>query len=286
MKTILILTDFTENATHAALSGVMLSENLHANILLFNANTSQPVIPQYAGGGPTVIDDLSYWEDESKERLGELSEHLMAMSNPQKRKPSIHVQCGEGSMGDIIKHILHQKDIELIVMGARAGSTIEHILTGSETISVINHSTRPVLVVPLNAGLKKLKKVIFATDFEEADVKGIHYLVKLGKLFNYRLDIVHVSLLGEKNTLDSEKEEAFLSQLAGLKYGIRYKEIEGEEVISTLNSLCDETGTDLLALGHHQRSLFTSLFRQSTTKKALLSQKTPLLVFPSKMEGD
>jgi hypothetical protein len=52
MKAILLLTGFTENAAQAVLSGVTLCQKMHTNLLLFNVNSSQQVIPQYAGGLP------------------------------------------------------------------------------------------------------------------------------------------------------------------------------------------------------------------------------------------
>ena len=78
MKTILILSDFSKNSAHAALSGVMFGKHLHANILLFNSNISQPVVPQYAGG-PTVIDEFNFLEKESKENLQKLSDSLIPL---------------------------------------------------------------------------------------------------------------------------------------------------------------------------------------------------------------
>jgi len=287
MKSILILTDFTENAAHAALSGIALSQKLHTNLLLFNVNSSQPVIPQYAGG-PTVVDDSAFWEKESREKLHQLSEALeplLIQTDPNHRKPAIHVECGEGNVGIMVREVTKQNDIEMIVMGSRRGSTMDHILTGSETISVVDHATRPVLVVPENADLNKLSKVVFATDYNEADMNGVHYLVKLGKLFNFHLVIVHVNLYDDKDILKMKKEEIFLNHVKRLKYPhISFREINGKEVTHRLNSLCYETGADLLSVMHYKNSFMKRLFKHSTTHKALDSQKIPLMIFPPELE--
>ncbi len=287
MKTILILADFTENAAHAALSGITLSQKLHTDLLVFNVNSSQPVLPQYAGG-PTVVDDFGLWEKESSEKLNKLSEALeplIIQTDPQQRKPTIHIEFGEGNVGIMVKEVIKQKDIEMIVMGARAGSTMDHILTGSETISVVDHATRPVLVVPKNADLNKLSKVVFATDYNESDMNGVHYLVKLGKLFNFHLVIVHVNLFNDKDILKMKKEAIFLNHVERLKYPhISFREINGKEVTHRLNTLCDETGADLLSMMNYKNSFMKRLFKQSTTHKALDGQKIPLLIFPPELE--
>jgi len=287
MKNILILTDFTENAAHAALSAVKLSEKLYANLLLFNVNTSQPIAPNYAGG-PAVIDNFDFWEDESREKLKKLSDSLrplLVQTDPEQRKPSIDFECGEGSIGFITKQLTTEKDVEIIVMGARAGSTFEHIMVGSETSTVIDNARRPVLVVPRHTGLGKLNKVVFATDYNEADLIGVQYLVKLGQLFNFQLEIVHVNLLGENDITRNIRKNAFLNAIHRLRYShITFRVVFGKDVIHRLNCLGSELDADLLSVMHYKNSFFSRIFSHSISKDALSNQKIPLLIFPSEMD--
>jgi nucleotide-binding universal stress UspA family protein len=286
MKQILIPTDFSDNAVHAAKAAVMLSAKLNANILLFNNYVDIPVIPHYAGG-PWVADDLIQLKNESNAELQNLAQELdplIAQSDHEQRKLSIHTQCGEGNLGDNIAAIIHEQDIELVVIGARSDSTIDHFLYGSETSLIIDKSTRPVFIIPPKAGFQKLQKVLFATNFDEADIKAIDYLAKLSKLFDFQLEIVHVNLMGKAENSKNEQKLDFIKQLLNLKYqNTTYKEILGKDVINRLNSHCDETEVDVLAMMHHHYTPFMRMLKQSTSKKALSQQKIPLLIFSSKM---
>ena len=286
MKTILVLTDFTENATHAAKSAAMLGSKLQTNLLLFNTYLTAPVIPQYAGG-PWVVDEIMQREDLCKNKLQHLYlvlEDVIEKLEPGASKPAVQTQAGEGGLGINVEEIIQQKDIELVVMGARSDSTIEHLLNGSETSSVINRSARPVFILPHNVNLKRINKVVFATDFDQADISAVRYLTKIGRKFNFQLEIVHVALYGDNNTPKVEKEKALLSQVSKLDYpAISYNAVRGKDVINRLSNLCDETGADMLALVHHQHSFFMRLITESTTQEALLNQSIPLLVIPSKM---
>ncbi len=288
MRTILVLTDFTENASHAAKCAVMLGSKLNTNVLLFNTYITAPVIPQYAGG-PSAVDEIMQREKLCKNKLQHLYlalEDTIHRLEPGTSKPAVYTQSGEGSLGMNVEEIIQQKDIELVVMGSRSYSTIEHLLNGSETSEVINRSARPVFILPHNVNLKRIKKVVFATDFDQADINAVRYLTKIGKKFNFHLEIVHVAIYGDNNTLTVAKAKEFLSQVSKLDYpAITYNAVKGKGVINRLNSLCDETGADMLALMHHQHSFFMRLFQQSTTREALLNQSIPLLVIPSKMEG-
>jgi nucleotide-binding universal stress UspA family protein len=286
MKTILILSDFSENSAHAALSGLMFSKHLHANILLFNTNVSQPVMPQYAGG-PTVMDEFNFLEKESKESLQRMSDALTPLlgQSGSDWKPSVHTLTGIGSLASQVRQIINERDIEMVVMGAREGNTIDHILTGSETFSVIDNSSRPILIVPLNSGLEHLRRVVFATNFEEADIKAIHYLIGLGHVFNFKLDIVHINPFGDTDITKGLREVEFMKHVHKQKYShITFQEIRGKDITERLNKLCEESNADLLSFSHYKDSFFSRLFKRSTTREALNAQKFPVMVFPVNME--
>jgi len=264
----------------------MLSKQLHANILLFNTNVSQPAMPQYAGG-PTVMDEFNFLEKESKESLEKISASLAPLlaQSGSDWKPSIDTLTGIGSLASQVKEIIHEKDIELIVMGSRSGNAIDHILLGSETFAVIDRSTRPLLVVPLNSGLDRLRRVVFATNFKDADIKAIHYLTGLGHVFNFELDIVHVNVLGDDDITKGLREIEFMKHVNRQKYPhIVVEEIKGKNINERLNKLCEESNTDLLAFTHYKDSFFSRLFSHSNTRRALDAQKLPVMIFPADIE--
>ncbi len=290
MKTILILTDLSGNAAQAAKTAVMLGGALNTNLLLYNTQSVLPVSSYYAdyAGGPWVIDDFTKSENESNEKMQHLSECLQALiakMNPQLRKPVVHYEVGEGSLAENISTVVDQKNIAMIVMGASSDAAFEHILNGSDSHAIIDHARCPILVVPQYADLKNFKKVIFATDFGEADIKGIHYLFEIGNLLNLQIEIVHISLYGEKDSSVIEKKQEFLKQVSRLRYAnVMFNDVKGRNIVGSLNDLCEEENADVLALVHYQHNFLKRLLGHSTTKDALLNQNIPLLIFPSKME--
>lgn len=284
MKTILILTDFSKNATHAALAGIRLAKNLHANIFLFHSNTAQALTPIYAGG-PTVVDEVNLMEDENIEKLKVLADLLQPFIEEGEStwKPSIHYNEGLGTLSYQVRNILATKDIELIVMGAREGSRLEHFFTGSETFSVIDHVNKPVLIVPHNIYLDNFKRVVLATDFAEDDVKAIRYLAGLGSIFNYQIEVVHINAIGDDDITKELRRLEFMKNIQKLRYPhLNIHELHGKDVVNRLNRLCEETKTDLLAFTHYHDSFFTRLLHQSVAREAMENQKVPALIFPSK----
>jgi nucleotide-binding universal stress UspA family protein len=284
MKTILILTDFTNNATHAALAGIRLAKNLHANVLLFHSNTTQALTPIYAGG-PTVVDEVNLMEDENREKLKALADILQPFIDEGESgwKPSLHYNEGLGALSYQVRNILAAKDIEIIVMGARESSRLGHIFTGSQTFSVIDHANRPVLIVPHHTYLDNFKRVVFATDFSEEDVKAIRYLAGLGLIFNYHIEIVHINSHGDDDITKELRKLEFMKHIQRLRYPhLNIEELNGKDVVNRLNKLCEETKTDLLAFTHYRDSFFARLLHQSMAREALEHQKVATLIFPAK----
>lgn len=283
MKTILILTDFSENAACAAEAGLTLSAKLRTDLLLFHTYIDYGMLPYESGGGWDV-NGYSLRKQHSTlglESLAEGLESLAAELDPAERKPAVHFQSANCDLGMQVAEIMEQQEIELVVMGARAHSPHDP-LPGSDISGVIKNASRPVLVMPAKMKLQQIRKLIFATDFDEQDFPAIRYLMKLGKLMNYQLDIIHVSRPGQDKV--TAKELDFKVRLEQLHdQGLSYRKVQGQDLLARLQELTREGGPSVLALLHHQLSFVVRLFSRSKTKAALARQTTPLLIFPAVM---
>lgn len=280
MKTILILTDFSENAACAAETGLTLSGKLHTDLLLFNTFIDYGALPYEAGGG-WDIHGYSRREHRSLKQLDAQLEGLQSLATQTgtgDRKPSINVRAANSDLGMEVAEIIRQNDIELVVMGSRTHFP-DDPLPGSDTGAVIKNANCPVLVVPAKTNLMKIRKVLFATDFDEAGIEAIHYLMKLGRLFNYQIEVIHVNKPGERQI--NPKAASFKQQLYQLEYqGLSYHELNGKDLITRMNRELNESGPAILAMLHHHLPLISRLFKRSKTKSALDRQRVPLLIFP------
>jgi nucleotide-binding universal stress UspA family protein len=286
MKTILLLTDLSDSAAHAARSAVMLCSKLHANLILYNNLFSIPVATFY-GAGPWVPDSSSKLEKERNYKLQKLAndiEPLVQHLKPGQFKPSVSFGCSVGSLGENVKELLLQNDIELIVMGASSERTLDHILNGSDTSSVIDNANRPIIVIPPASSFDKIDKITFATDFNDSDVAAINYMARLGTTFKFQLDVVHVDPLDKKGYIHDQKEEDFKYAVDRLNYaGLTYNAIKGRDVVKRLLRLCDESASGMLTVVYYHHSFFVRMLHQSTAKKVLSYQKVPLMIIPSNM---
>ncbi|BAU53835.1 universal stress protein [Mucilaginibacter gotjawali] len=286
MKSILVLTDFSDNSENAAELGVKLCAKLNTNLLLFNTyvtNSAEAYVAE-----PWVAEDIFWGDDDSKDNLNKLATALktdVEKLGSEDHKPVIYCDNGEGKLGIIIPGIIQKHHVEMILMGARAFNPDDDGLFGSDLNSTIQKSSRPVLVVPSKINLEELKKVVFATDFDESDMLAIHYLAKLSKLLNFELEIIHIIHPDKSGKEKSQKEIELEEQVSRLKYpSVTYHDIKGNDVAENILRIYKESGAGLLAMIHHQHSFIMRMLHQSTTKKLLDNQEVPLMIFPSKMK--
>jgi nucleotide-binding universal stress UspA family protein len=107
MKTILVLTDFTIRADHAAHYALKLAQKIKANLLLCNVYPAAPVRPVTTHTAWTSISHESFEEDsisDLSELAGRLNKQLSKISKDEFR-PAIE-QCSKtGSLTGAINEI-------------------------------------------------------------------------------------------------------------------------------------------------------------------------------------
>lgn len=282
MKTILVLTDFSSNALDAAEAAVILAGQIHANLMVMHSDDSLPMIPYYKGV-PLITENVS-WERAQREQLDMLVaelKHFADLNGEQNRKVNIYGQLMIGQMYGNVQEILKGKAIELIVVGARSGSKVDHILFGSNIRALIEHVDRPILIIPQNYRSRRLDRVIFATNFNETDIYAINHLFKLGKLLQYQLEIVHVTLYGNKPGLKNESVRDYINEFSEKKYpAVLFREIKGKRLLPRLIKQCQERDTDILAFSRQHHSYFMRILKEGTVMMSIGQLEIPILVFP------
>lgn len=284
MKKILVLTDFSENANHAAKFAVELALRLTADVLLFNSLTTNPILPVFTDG-PWLVDEGTGWANSSLKEMHALAGELRLMVEDVAKNgpaPKILTSFGEGDLGLNIKQLCREHRISLIIIGGKTGSGFNHLLYGSDTSSVINQTPVPVLIVPPKGELASIDKMLLATDYNTADRKALSYLISLATALNCKVGVVHVQPPGKASQNVTVKTNRFLEQLHSFgNAGISFHQVRRKDILAGLRRTCRNSGAGLLALVHRKRSFVGALIGQSISKKAISRQQIPLLVYPS-----
>jgi nucleotide-binding universal stress UspA family protein len=285
MKKILIATDFSANAAHAAKYGHAIASQVKADVVLCNTFIVPAEVPQ---AGTLVWPQMEYDElvESSASELKQLKEELRQNLNDSSFRPGISCQSEIGGVVDVLNEITSKTDVELIVMGTHGAGKFDTLLIGNHSRQMINNTKWPLLLVPGSAKLKPIKKVAFATDLNdpENDLKAIYALIPLLKKLNAELLLTHIYNGDDPTYKFKQHIQRLLVDLSNKANfpNIFYRIVNSAKAERGLDWLCDHGHIDVLAMVHRKHDLLDKILIDSHTQKMADHINIPLLVIPEK----
>lgn len=283
MKTIVLLTDFSESGNHAVEYGYHLAKFLQLDVLLCNA-IFVPVAVAEAGGFVWSMNGFDGLIEDSNEELKRLKKHFEHTDHSSGFHPQISCVNQTGRLPDVLENVMGICDVEMVVMGThRKGPG--HFLLENNTRNMINAATCPLLLVPPMASLSKIRKIAYATDFgyPEQDAQAIARLVPLASAFDAEILVTKVHTLHEERADHRTGVNALLTRIiAQSRYSdIFYRPVENEQVGVGLSWCCEAETVDLLVMVHRSHDFVDVILKGSDTQKMAKHTTIPLLVLPA-----
>lgn len=259
MKSILVPTDFSENAFVAAAYACALASTSKQSVQILHV-----YIALYSGFGEegNSVKQIKLAETESAAAMKTLVETL----NSQFPDVDIEGECIKGFMIDVVTDKLKRSENSLVVMGTKGVTNIAESILGSTTYEVIKKSPVPVLVVPIDTPDFSFQRVGFFTAYDDHELDA---LMALQQAINLK---PHLSMLHFYKEGDSkpEKELARWQQkveAAFPEWATSCKAIPVEKVdINAVTQEANADGLDLLVFVRPHKSFFEKIFRPSLTK--------------------
>ena len=285
MERILISTDFSANATHAAEYGYNLAKHLKANVALCNAVLVPAEMPQ-AGVVVWPMDEYDNLIKGSADDLLQLKHNLQKSDDEEHFKPSVSLINESGIVADVINNAVEHKKIDLIVMGTHGSGGAGALLLGNHSRNMINATTRPLLLIPPEAKIGPVKKIAYATDFKnpDEDLETIYKLIDFARRIYANVLITHVTT--EENQTNKFQKWLHnllvdLSNTANYPH-IYYRIVRNDSAQHGLDWLCEHGHVDILAMLHRPHHFLDTILKGSYTQKMANHIPIPLLVFPAK----
>jgi nucleotide-binding universal stress UspA family protein len=286
MKTILVLTDFSLRAAHAAHYALRLAQTINANLLLCNvfhvpsreANNAQVTWP---------AEDFALMERNSYQDLRELADSLGKQNKSDYAegtfKPLINYCAKTGPLAEVMNEIVYSQDILMAVVSMHEGSGLNTFLLGNHTREIIDKADCPVLVVPYQAPFRAFSRIAFATDLSHNSIDVVHCLAGLAKHTNSEILITHVADQGASDAEEHAVIKKYFNQVASqVKYpNIYYRAVKSKSIVNGLDWLTENSDIDMLVLVHRKRNFLERIFEGSVTQRMADHTTTPMLVFPA-----
>lgn len=281
MKTILVLTDFSENAKAAEKVALQLAIHANANLVLYNVYPGQPesisqnIVWPHSTHASAELQSISNLQSE----VYELSDELSKIKN-NIHKPEIRHMGDAGALTHRLNEIIDQNDVWMIVMGSKGESYTRNVIFGSNVFKVLDKTNYPVLIVPANTKYEHIQKIAYATDLGNSDIAVMEWLNEFCKILKLALVVVHVSTdtIASREASGKKITRQIKHNTADIKY------FDGKNVKDSLHQITEEMNVDILALMHRKYGFFDSLFHSSTTHKMVRHTRIPVLILPDKAD--
>lgn len=276
MKHIIIPVDFSANALLASQIGYQIAKQVNGKITILHAY--QPFQSNFQSAGANLKDSIRS-EEEAKAELASFSEKFNSVIEND-GKIEVEFLAERGLIQDALE-VLHKKDpIDLVIMGTTGASGIKFHL-GSNTYEIARKTSFPLLIVPPNTQVIAPKNIGYFTDFQLGDLKVLHSLSSLFEESTIHYHLIHI--IKDKVNLEgvTEKLQALRTELQHNLTGINLQEqvFVGDEHIDTINSITDQTGTDLIALCIVKKSFWEKFREKSLAKEIILKAGKPIFVY-------
>jgi nucleotide-binding universal stress UspA family protein len=198
-----------------------------------------------------------------------------------------------------ILETLGSEDFELVVLGPTGAGTVSSMLFGSTAEEVVREANVPVLVVPTDIKVGAVESIVAPVDLSECSRASLAHAVRLARIHQAKLDIVHHysvpygGLLrtdagtapGDLAELEADRRqalEAFVSDvdLEGVTYQLKAwkSSVTSSGPAETIVEIARDDQADLIVMGTHGRRGFKRLFLGSTAFKVLRHAPCQVLV--------
>ncbi|MGV3504808.1 MAG: universal stress protein [Adhaeribacter sp.] len=275
MKTILVPTDFSANADTALHYAAGLAGALRGKLILAHVINLPVGLPAYPEASLDLANDPQQ-ELEAKEALQELARKIRIDSGFLFELQTV---CQTGALLPVLNELVEKNEVDLVVMGTRgAGKFLDRIL-GTNTSLFMKAAVCPVLAIPDQASYSNWHHLAFAADLEADESVFLQQLFYLAEPFGAHVSVVHVQT-GSVEDARSRRADELHQRFSGHPY--QFVQLQGQEVVATLESYVKAQNPDLLAVGIRERQLLEGLFHRSISKQLVYHPARPLLALPAK----
>ncbi|MBB5638377.1 nucleotide-binding universal stress UspA family protein [Pedobacter cryoconitis] len=281
MNNLLVLTDFSKSAKHAAVYACSLAKQIQAKIILCNVVIVPAEVP-LAGFVAWPLEESDVLLKESEVELKKLKMQLEKMDDYPIPNSDISFRSDPGILLDVVKDISAEIQIDFVITAAH-GSGLGAFLLGNHSRGLIDDIGTALFIIPPTSKIALIQKIAYATDFEDPDheMKFIRKLIALANLLKAEVFITHVYK-------ESDVSPAFYKSVQQIMLDIscendypkiHYKAIKNVSNKKGLDWLMAHGDMDLLVMVHHAQGFLDRIIRGSLTQKLAGSDAIPLLVF-------
>jgi nucleotide-binding universal stress UspA family protein len=282
MKKILIPTDFSDEADHAAELGRSLALKFNAELIFFHSIEVSSAESINASGSPSNFDSFaeSMLVHESIARANDEMSRLIDVSKFKGINATQVIKIG--SPFNHIHDAIEKGDCDFIVMGTKGASGLSEVLIGSNTEKVVRRAKCPVLSVKVGVDESVFDSIVYATEMGDHEENVIAVLKDIQNAYNSKLEIVWINT---PNNFKSDRITKAMMRDFAEKYNlVGYKVHVFNDVIEEdgIRHFADEVDAGMIVMGTSSHTGLSRIIRGSIAEDMVNHAKRPVLTVSMK----
>jgi nucleotide-binding universal stress UspA family protein len=262
MKTILVPVDFSTNAINALKYAVQFALQSKSKLILYYAYhvTFMDVSTLSDADFKKSSSDLAL---EKIKRLQSVFEKVWGDLKIRQKKPEVNFRVESELVASFITkgimQCVRKYKADMVIMGTHGATGLEKVLLGSNTADVILHSKVPVLSVPRKYRFRKIKTIVYASDFKQPE-KELKIILPVAQELKAELELLHLEYNWEKE-LDANKHfEKILKKFKYNKMHLVHQKMSIEDpMIDYLKKYMAKKTDAILAMFSNERNFLDRL---------------------------
>lgn len=238
------------------------------------AATSQPVGTEL---------DVEQLEIERKNVLKSIKEKLNNLKHKISSDVSVDVSIETGSMDVIVNQYIEDDKADMVILENQDDGGFWFL--ESTSTNLIIKAKCPGWLIPSDIKYRPFKKIVFATDYNEADVPSIKNLLDITGQFAPEIIVLHITDSGdfEEKAKKTGYRDTIIQETGYDKIAIKsLTDNKDEDMEDIINNYAVNADADLIVLLKENHSFFDRLLKSSSTKKVIKETRLPVLVFHEK----
>ena len=268
MKTILVLTDFSEHALYALKVAASIAKKINAQIKFVHT---------YDLSISTFSENYYYKEyyDQIKDLTEKKLNKLVDMDILKDIEVSKHVITNM----DIRKLVTHNKykNVDLIVIGSHGTSEQSELFIGSNTEKVVRFANSPVLTIKNEHSYFNIKEMVFALNSHDESYAVFEKIKLFADLYNAHIHLLKVITPNdfEPTPISKMLLKDFVEHFKLTNYSINI--YNASSIEKGITDFSDEIDADLIAIETHGRTGIAHLINGSLAEDVANHVDRPVL---------
>lgn len=281
MGKIIINIDFFDHADYLIDYGLEMARELSGNIQLIHVVESREIGMEASPTGHMTDAGIEQTLLTSNKENADkwMQEKVRKIEEQIKGNISIEGKVIIGIKPDVLLSESSNKETELILTGDDHESGLIAKIAGSDTKMIIDEAKCPVLFVPRNYAFKGIKQIIYATDYEKADVDTLQKTINLFKVFDPSITAVHQTKnidfqmkIKQRGFLDIVRQKLDFDQ-------INFITVNGQKDVQEIIDYAQKIDCDMIIVLKQNRDFLEKLFHSSSSHKIVAKSNIPVLVY-------